>query len=206
MKSAISTRRLISGFSHQTDGSKKKLRLMKIELNLLRRIRRAKKYAIAIFWALLGALALYVIQQVLKHWPSLWTIETLKTALGYALTVVTTLAAIYGIIMGWKTYQDLLKTINDFPTLISKICEMADEATNLEPLQILAYTPALGYLAEPPASWHKLFSALSATTDNGEHRAQIICLKNEDLDIWHKLFVGRMTSRGKIDLERAEKA
>jgi hypothetical protein len=152
-----------------------------------------------------GALIFFIVQQMLNHWSSLWTLAALEAAVRGVVSVVATLATFYGLTLTLIAVWKLQKTIKGFPKLIRKVCKMSNEATSQEPIRILAYTPALGYLAEPD-EWFRLFNALTTLTDDGKHRTKIICLKKEDLDVWHRQFVGRTTSRERITLERAENA
>jgi hypothetical protein len=82
---------------------------------------------------------------------------------------------------------------------------MAKKATDDNPVRILAYTPAIGYLAQPTRDWNKLYEALKRKT-NGRPIANIICLREGDLEVWHKLFVGRRTLRGQVTLNQANEA
>ncbi|HBB87268.1 MAG TPA: hypothetical protein DC047_06605 [Blastocatellia bacterium] len=116
----------------------------------------SKQVAMLTLGLLVGALAFYLSQKALASGSSLGQIVTtlssfhkVWTGAGLVASAATTFATVFGIIMGWRTLSQQQKTITDFPKLINKLCDMADESSSEQPLQILAYTPALGYLAEP---------------------------------------------------------
>jgi hypothetical protein len=74
---------------------------------------------------------------------------------------------------------------------------MAKNATPDAPLKILAYTPAIGFLAQPINDWNRLRNALDQKP-NGRPIVEVVCLRERDLSIWHKLFIGRTTLRGVV--------
>lgn len=117
---------------------------------------------------------------------------------GFWLAVVSERAA-------RESKRQALSAVNTFEDLIDRLCEMAGNATAEHPLRILAYTAAIGYIAQPTEQWNRLHEALRRRV-NGRPVTKIICLRESDLDVWHRLFVGRVTLRGEITAKVAEAA
>lgn len=104
-----------------------------------------------------------------------------------------------------ESKREALSAVHTFEDLIDRLCEMAGKATAEHPLRILAYTASIGYIAQPTEQWNRLHEALRRRV-NGRPVTKIICLRQSDLDVWHKLFVGRVTLRGEITADVAEAA
>lgn len=124
---------------------------------------------------------------------------------GGIFAVVIGTATVIGLYYTWQSLREIKRIISSFSDLIDRLCEMAKFATPDSPLKILAYTPAIGFLSQPIDDWNRLRNALDQK-DKGLPITEIICLREQDLDIWHKLFEGRITLRGKVDRAMTEEA
>jgi hypothetical protein len=129
---------------------------------------------------------------------------------GGIFALVTGVATVIALFYTWQGLSDIRRSISSFSDLIDRVCVMARDATFEDPLKMLAYTPAIGYLSQPITDWNRFRDALTETREGKEQVSkpivEIVCLREGDLDVWHKLFVGRKTLAGKVDLDLATKA
>jgi hypothetical protein len=93
--------------------------------------------------------------------------------------------------------MEMRSTITSFSDLIDRLCEMLDRASGSDPVQMVCYTPALGYLALPKRDFRKFHQSM-VTPDGDTPRAEIICLGPKELSEWHHLFIGRRALRNQI--------
>ncbi|NER23677.1 MAG: hypothetical protein F6J96_23835 [Symploca sp. SIO1C2] len=124
---------------------------------------------------------------------------------GGIFAVLTGLATLYGVGLTLQGLWELRRTISSFSELIDRVERMTQKATDKNPLHILAYTPAIGYLAQPESDWIRFSEALKKQP-TGQPIAKITCLREQDLKIWHRLFVGRRTLKGEISKLSADEA
>jgi hypothetical protein len=103
----------------------------------------------------------------------------------------------------WLTYSTITESqsiIRSFSQLQSRIIKMAGDTDKNEKLKILAYTASLGFLALKPEEWQALDEALAGLAN----RLHIICLNDDDLQLWHNQFIGRNAAGGRtIRLDHA---
>lgn len=135
-------------------------------------------------------------------WQSFWW-RVAKEPGGFFI-IFTGLPTLCFLALAVQQLREIRRTISSFSELIDRVCDLADKATNANPIRILAYTPAVGYLARPDAEWDQFQKAIARKDSKGPI-AEIICLQETDLASWHDLFVGRQTSRD-IDLEMTREA
>jgi|GEM_PF-3211669 len=126
---------------------------------------------------------------------------------GGIFAVLTGLATLYGVGLTLQGLWELRRTISSFSELIDRVERMTQKATEKNPLHILAYTPAIGYLAQPESDWIKFSEALKKQP-TGQPIVKITCLRDQDLKIWHRLFVGRRTIKSNkvVNQKLADKA
>lgn len=124
---------------------------------------------------------------------------------GGIFAIVIGVATVFGLYYTWQSLREIKRTISSFSDLIDRLCEMAKYATPDTPLKILAYTPAIGFLSQPINDWNRLRNALDQKP-SGRSITEIICLREQDLDIWHKLFEERTTLRGKVNRAMTDEA
>jgi hypothetical protein len=140
-----------------------------------------------------------------SHWESFWT-HVAKEPGGF-FALVTGLPTLCFLALAVQQLREIRRTISSFSELIDRVCDMAKKATGANPIRILAYTPAVGYLARPDSEWHQFYSAICKKDKRtGKPIAEIICLRGSHLKVWHELFVERTTSRGKINLAMSRQA
>jgi hypothetical protein len=87
--------------------------------------------------------------------------------------------------------RDRTDSVSSFSDLMERLIELIQSTEAGDTIRFLAYTPAIGFLAENEALWKKLEDCLLA-------RAKIIdmiCLDDEDLARWHARFRGKATAR-----------
>ena len=135
--------------------------------------------------------------------------NSLKQNPGGLFTLVTGTVTIIGVYLTLQSVLDIRATITSFPELIERLCDLINRTPDPEGdpargdyVRFLASTPALGFLARPENEWWKLKEVLR----RDPHKVQITCLDQQDLQLWHELFSGRITDRGKLDAELVGKA
>jgi len=81
--------------------------------------------------------------------------------------------------------------ITSFTDLMHELTRLITSAPKNDSIRFLAYTPALGFLAQPANEWEKLKQALT------EKAGQLFmtCLAHKPLEEWHRRFLGRPTRR-----------
>lgn len=116
---------------------------------------------------------------------------------GGLFTIIFAVITVVGL---WFTVDSALsfrKIITSFSQLHERLIHIIDETLKSdnkdERLRILAYTPAIGFLALPSTQWDKLEIGLVSLAKN--KKLEIITLDDEDLAYWHRLFIGRNTLR-----------
>jgi hypothetical protein len=120
--------------------------------------------------------------------------------------IITGMATLLGVWYTWRGLAEIKQTVTSFSDLIDRVCDMArKKASSENPVRILSYTPAVGYLAQPSRDWHLFCSALTQKPD-GKPIVEIVCLRSEDLHVWHSLFVDRQTLQGKIKKTTTDEA
>lgn len=160
----------------------------------------------------LVALALTIL--FLPSFPdgAVWSFRTLHLLLTRAgnggASLLFGLFTVFALSLTLLQIHDIRATISSFSELIERVCVLADSATTEDPLYIIAYTPALGYLALPPpfsARYAKAITAKSSSTPPGT-KTKMICLERDELKKWHDSFVGKRTHRGLITQHEANLA
>jgi hypothetical protein len=156
--------------------------------------------------ALIGYFIILVIASNVKPltaqpgiWPSLMV--HIEENPGGLFVLLTGLPTLYGLALAMEQLWEMRRAIRSFSELIDRVSVMAKSATPENPLQIVAYTPAVGYLAQPTNDWNRFMKAVTRRVDTGTGKpvTRIVCLKGAELSTWHKLFEGRTTMRGMID-------
>lgn len=143
---------------------------------------------------------------LLKHQKGMaGVVELIDNDPGGIFAILTGLATLYGVLLTLQSVREVRRTIGSFSDLIDRIEKMAKTATHNNPLHILAYTPAIGYLAQPDLDWNK-FSEAVRRRPAGKPITKFTCLRESDLEIWHRLFTGRTTLKGKVTLENSDRA
>ena len=97
--------------------------------------------------------------------------------------------------------RELRRRITTFPDLIDRLSFMLNEVDGDDVVRVLAYTPALGYIALEDSEFQSFYATLLRRKKNGKPCAEIVCLNEKDLADWHNLFIGRRTRRKKLDKE-----
>jgi hypothetical protein len=105
--------------------------------------------------------------------------------------------AVFTVVGLWLTYDSILevrRVITSFQDLYTRMSELIKDSTKNPhhgKVRILAYTPAIGFLALPNEKWTRLKADLTAVRD----RLEVICLDHDDLTYWHNQYIGRQTWR-----------
>ena len=84
--------------------------------------------------------------------------------------------------------RGLNKPITSFSELMTDLSKLI-EISGDEPIQMVCYTPAIGFLAQPKDEWNALKSAIEKKSKN----ISIACLEELPLKEWHDNFIGRYT-------------
>lgn len=162
-------------------------------------------FVVSLIAALLLYFAVFAVANAIKPapvaeqkglWPSLF--YHLEVNPGGWFAVVTGIATLCGLAFALEQLWEMRRAIRSFAELIDRIEDLAKSATPDNPLRIVAYTPAVGYLAQPNEDWLRFKAAVARHAGAGEPTSQIVCLKQQDLATWHNRFVGRVTLRGKL--------
>jgi len=124
---------------------------------------------------------------------------------GGIFAAFTGVVTIYTLLYTVGSIRDIRRTVSSFSELIDRVHKMAGNATDSNPLRILAYTPAIGFLALRKHDWDKFHKAVTTPID-GKPMTNMVCLEHDDLDVWHQLFVDRRTLKKKIELQDAKDA
>ena len=100
--------------------------------------------------------------------------------------------------------REMRRRITTFPDLIDRLSAMLNKVDGDEVVRVLAYTPALGYIALEDSEFKSFYATLvRKKKSNGEPCAEIICLNKRDLKDWHALFIGRRTRRKRFERDDA---
>lgn len=103
----------------------------------------------------------------------------------------------------WR--QGIFKAIGSFEQLMIEMSTLIENTPEQEPIRILAYTPAIGFLARAEKEWERLEKAMDETKGN----LSFTCLDGHSLLDWHNRFVGRRTARDEykgVDEKLAKRA
>jgi len=114
------------------------------------------------------------------------------------------LVTIIGFAYTLHDLREMRRRITTFPELIDRLSAMLNKVKDDDVVRILAYTPALGYLALEDKEFKAFERAIHDWKSNNEPRAEVICLSEKDLREWHNLFVGRQTRRKKFEEDEAD--
>lgn len=113
---------------------------------------------------------------------------------GFTLAVLSILA-FYITIQQLKDFQS---RISSFSELLDRIIVLGQTATNDDKMHIIAYTPAVGYLAQNKL-WSQVLAALTDVDKRGDRdhrcRTKILTQEMTTLTDWHAQFIGRKTKR-----------
>ncbi len=92
--------------------------------------------------------------------------------------------------------------IKSFADLVNNLYDLLENSASEEVIRFMAYTPALGFLALPDEKWNELRSLILSRKNN----IRMVCLEEQDLELWHNRFEGRITKRGVISEEDTKRA
>jgi hypothetical protein len=94
--------------------------------------------------------------------------------------------------------------VSSFKELMERLVDLVKSTEQGDTIRFLAYTPAVGFLAETEELWEKLRNCMWDRADE----IDMICLDDDDLVRWHGLFAGKKTARssGFIDAPLIQKA
>lgn len=121
--------------------------------------------------------------------------------LGFGISVLSVVAFLILI----QQLKDIQNSVSTFTEMVDKVFELSKECTGENPLHIVSYTPAIGYLALHETYQKKILAMLKAC-DGEVSKVKMIVLGQEQLSIWHNEFKGRTTRIGKIDDARIAEA
>lgn len=99
--------------------------------------------------------------------------------------------SLVGVWMAFVSIIEFRRVITSFYQLHERMILLINETPKGESIRILAYTPAIGFLALPTGKWTELKTALTKARE----QLEIVCLDQDELSDWHKLFIGRRTLR-----------
>jgi hypothetical protein len=90
-------------------------------------------------------------------------------------------------------YGDELRTdpVQSFSELMLRLTRLIRETQKGDYIKFLAFTPALGFLAEHEPLWNDLRVAMEEKAG----QIDLICLNEPTLKKWHSLFIGKPTNR-----------
>ncbi len=127
--------------------------------------------------------------------------------IGFVMAILALLAFYLTI----QQLRDFQSRISNFAQLLERIVEMGKTASRGDPMYIIAYTPAIGYLAERHILWEKVAKAIIGIEEDeaGERvcKTKIITQPMTSLAKWHDQFVGRKTKRrGRVEAAQTARA
>jgi len=96
--------------------------------------------------------------------------------------------------------NDVVKPILEFSELMNQLIKLFDSSEGL--VKMLAFTPALGFLARTKEEWASLEDKIRSNA----RRIAITCLCQPDLEDWHSRFINRHTERGRVTPDLTEAA
>lgn len=102
--------------------------------------------------------------------------------------------SLVGVWMAFVSIIEFRRVITSFYQLHERIVLLIKDTPPDQRVRILAYTPAIGFLALPEEKWTELKTALTSIRS----RLDIVCLDQDELADWHRFFVGRRTLRDPI--------
>ncbi len=105
---------------------------------------------------------------------------------------------VFGLSFTIVSLQDIKRNIFSFKDLLERLEKMISEATIKDPVRILCYTPALGFIARPEEETNRLYKCFTDIKEGKTVAVELICLNDEDLNSWHSSFKGRETKRKKV--------
>ncbi len=85
----------------------------------------------------------------------------------------------------------LTRAISSFSELMIRVENLIEATAREDKIKWLAYTPALGFLAQTQPEWERLQAAMIARRG----QLDMICLEEGQLKEWHRKFIGRSTER-----------
>jgi hypothetical protein len=87
--------------------------------------------------------------------------------------------------------------VSSFKDLMERLIELIESTPTGSTIRYLAYTPAIGFLAESESLWEKLRDCIVRKAA----QIEMICLRDDELASWHGRFEGKKTARprGRID-------
>ena len=106
--------------------------------------------------------------------------------------------SVSGFVLTVRQLKDFNERLSSFEDLLQRVSRLSKSATSHDPLSVISYTPALGYLAQPKYQSVEWIDFLTNKQD-GQRRVRLITLKQDDLEKWHRQFIGRRTRRGILD-------
>lgn len=94
--------------------------------------------------------------------------------------------------------------VGSFEQLMIEMSSLIEDTPQQEAIRILAYTPAIGFLARTEKEWERLGKAMDSKKD----LLSFTCLKPCALQDWHNRFIGKSTARecGHVDEKLARLA
>jgi hypothetical protein len=96
-----------------------------------------------------------------------------------------------------QTINPWKKTVSRFADLMQWVSDLIEETPPEDTVKMFAYTPALGFLTRTETEWQRLHRLLLV-----KNNIQIICLRTQDLNEWHKRFENKRTARPERFIKR----
>jgi hypothetical protein len=152
-----------------------------------------KDLAKILLWSFILATLLSIFSELMQG-----DIRNIVKETGWLFEVVFAVFTVVGLWLAYGAILEAKRIITTFDDLYDRVLHMAEETIankEYKNLRILAYTPAIGFLALPYDRWSKLRADLMQLSD----ALEVICLDDEDLQYWHNQYVGRQTKRKAIE-------
>jgi hypothetical protein len=102
-----------------------------------------------------------------------------------------------------KDFQSRIVGTGD---LIKRIVELSATSSSVDPLRMISFTPALGFLAQPLNEWQRVKNSLTDLDKDNRPKTQMIVLNETELKQWHGQFEGRRTWQGLIGSNHIKQA
>lgn len=140
--------------------------------------------------------------QYASHWAE---INAVMDNCAGGLLIFGSIASICGLFFAARSIQQYRRQITSFSAFAKRLKHMIDETSgdsDEDYVRIMAYTPIPGSLALE----EDIYIKLRETMLKGDARLEIVCLNEDALSEWFKLFINKRYRSGKVTQEKIDGA
>ena len=121
-------------------------------------------------------------------------------AVGFIISIVTLVAFALTI----QQLRDFQNRITSFKDLLKRVEYISGLSSADDKLHVIAYTPAVGFLAQPKRDWNRMRNSMLAVDEDEKHKTRVVVLNETLLKQWHDKFIGRRTLAGTVSVADAD--